>query len=90
MEELKPLGKTISEAITFIYIYGAILASVVIALTALIIVYTNKKKKPKNENDENIQADNDKKKYLPMKISIYVAAGVLILLVSPMIIIHLL
>ena len=80
MEELKPLGKAISEAITIIYIYGAILAAVVIALTTLIIVYMNKKKKLKNENDE--------KKYLPMKISIYVAAGVLVLLVSPMIIIH--
>ena len=82
MEELKPLGKTVSEVIVFILVYGAIIFTVFAALMILIIVY-NKMKKQNKEN-----GISDEKKYLPMKISIYVIAGVLLLLISPIILIR--
>ena len=58
------------------YVYGAVIAVVLILLCILMVRYIKKRKNKDND---------DKKKYVPMRISIIIVVGALILLVSPLI-----
>ncbi|MBT9625221.1 hypothetical protein GPK54_07880 [Ruminococcus bicirculans] len=78
MGEYEKLGKVIGDAAIFMYVYGAIIAVVLILLGVLVARYIKKKNSKDNGNDA-------KKKYVSMRISIIVVVGVLILLAAPII-----
>lgn len=76
MEEFEKLGKLLGDIVIFMYVYEAVIAVVLILLCILVVRYIKKRKSKCND---------DKKKYVPMWISIIIVEGALILLVSPLI-----
>lgn len=76
---LQDLGKIIGEVIVDMYIRLAVIAAVFILLIILVVTYISKKKK------SNEGADS-KKGFVPLRISIIVVIGALVLLTFPMLV----
>lgn len=76
MGEFEKFGKLLGDIAVFMYVYGAVIAVVLILLCILMVRYIKKRKSKGND---------DKKKYVPMRISIIIVVGALILFVSPLI-----
>lgn len=76
MGGFEKFGKLLGDIAVFMYVYEAVIAVVLILLCILVVRYIKKRKSKDND---------DKKKYVPMGISIIIVVGALILLVSPLI-----
>lgn len=72
------LGEAIGNAFFYLHIQLLIIAAVLVLLAILVTVYLRKRKSNKNTGNE--------KGYVPLRISIIVVIGALVLLTFPMLV----